>query len=249
MPGFKQSSIPFALRSLESLEHEWKAEHAEHERLLSHVDAARTARERRKREEAERLREEDARIEAMKQAEVARALAEAEARARFEVSAQERQHQQRLTEIDAEARSRRQKALGWLGMLVAVVAIAGALGVYLFKVRPETERIQSAYDRLVLAERTRADDVRAAALPRAGAPQEPRAETRAGRSGDRGAEEEADRLSRRALNRSRGLGVQLEDARLPPSAPSVITHGYCFTIFRFPQYLPASHRRPTGAGC
>lgn len=159
MPGFKQSSILFTLQSLKDLEHERAAGRTGSGHLLRQVDSARVARERRRQREAEQRREDEARIEAMKQAEVARALADAEARARLERIEREQQHRQRLAAIDAEARARRQRLVSRLGILVTLLVMAGALGVYVFKVRPETERIQSAYDRLVSAERKRADDV------------------------------------------------------------------------------------------
>lgn len=159
MPGFKQSSILFTLQSLKDLEHERAAERSGPDQLLAQVERARIARERRRQQEAEREREEQARIEAMKQAEVARALADADARARLELLARQQQHRQRMAAIEAEARTRRQRAIGWLGSVLGLAVIAGTLGAYLLKVRPETERIQSAYDQLVSTERKRGDDM------------------------------------------------------------------------------------------
>jgi colicin import membrane protein len=159
MPGFKQSSILFTLQSLKKLELERAAKRTGPDRLLHQVESTRIARERRRQQESQREREERARIEAMKQAEIARALADGEARARLELLARQQQHRQRLADLDAEARVRRQRLVGRLAFLVTLAGMAGALGVYVLKVRPETERIQSAYDRLVAAERKRADDV------------------------------------------------------------------------------------------
>jgi len=159
MPGFKQSSILFTLQGLKTLEHERVVKPTGPDRLLHQVESARIDRERRRQRESQREREELARIEAMKQTEIARALADADARARLELLARQQQHRQRLAAIDAEARARRQRLVGRLAVLVTLAVMAGAIGVYVFKVRPESERIQSAYERLVLAERKRADDV------------------------------------------------------------------------------------------
>ncbi len=159
MPGFKQSSILFTLKSLRDLEQQRAGQGHDTAHVLSQLERAGGGRERKRQQQAERERAELARIEAMKQLAVARALAEAETRARAELLAQTEQHRQRLVAIEAEARARRQALVGRLGALVALVVLAAVMGVYLFKVRPETERIQSAYDRLVVAERQRADDV------------------------------------------------------------------------------------------
>ncbi len=158
MPGFKQSSILFTLQNLKDLEHE-QAERTGPDQLLAQVERARLARERRREQESARQRDEQARIEAMKQAEIARALAEAETQARLEVLAREQQHRERMVSIELEARTRRGRVLGRLGLVAGLIVVAGTLGVYVLKVRPETARIQSAYDRLVSAERKRGDDV------------------------------------------------------------------------------------------
>lgn len=158
MPGFNQSSLLFTLQSLKDLEHQRATGHGRPRTLLAEVDRAPVDRERRQRE-AERQRKERARVEAMKQAAVAQALAEAEARARVELLARQQQHRERLAAIDAEATARRQKMLARFASAVALVVMAGTLGVYFFKVRPETQRIQSAYDRLVAADGKRTDDI------------------------------------------------------------------------------------------
>lgn len=163
MAGFKQSSILFTLENLKGAEREWGTVPAEQERLLSQVNRARAARERRRREQADQekraVAEEQARFEAMKQAEIARARTEAAARAKLEVLARQHEHEQRLAAIDAEGRSRRARLLSRLSLVVMAVVTATTLGIYVLKVRPETQRIQTAYDRLVAAERKRADDV------------------------------------------------------------------------------------------
>jgi colicin import membrane protein len=167
----RPSSFLFSLRGL--LEREQEAEQARRIRQAE-LDRARTReRERFAREmvekkrlaelevlrlELERKREEAARLEALRLATLERARVESEARAQLEILEKQQEHERKLCAIREAARAKGQRQLAIVGFVLAGVTTLGALGTYFGKLRPEAQRLSIAYDDLVAAERTRAEE-------------------------------------------------------------------------------------------
>ncbi|MBI3200458.1 MAG: hypothetical protein IT377_07795 [Polyangiaceae bacterium] len=105
-------------------------------------------------EPAQGKREEEIR----RQAAVESARAESAARAEVEMLALQHAHERRMRQL--ESRGQRGSLIAVLGLIVAVLSVAGSLGLYFGKLRPETLRVQRAYDELVAAERHRAEETK-----------------------------------------------------------------------------------------
>lgn len=86
------------------------------------------------------------------------ARAESAARAEVELLALQHAHERRMRQL--ESRGQRGSLIAVLGMVVAVLCVAGSLGLYFGKLRPETLRVQRAYDDLVAVEHNRAEETK-----------------------------------------------------------------------------------------
>jgi hypothetical protein len=175
MGELREDSMLFSLNGLLERERQRVSDEADREfRRIESEQLARLERERRGWEERElrrqeeealarraeqRRREADARLEALRRAEVARARAEAEAKARIEVEAKQREHELRLEGIREKSGRRRAEHLAASFAGIAAIVVAGAALAYIGKIRPEHERARSDYERLVLAERTRSEQM------------------------------------------------------------------------------------------
>jgi colicin import membrane protein len=123
---------------------------AEERRRHAMVEAARL--------EEQRRREQDARLEALKQAAVERARIEAEGRARLELIEKQQAHERKMALLLEETKSRRAKHLTTTGFVLFAISTVAALALYFGKLRPEAARLGAAYDQLVAAEHNRADE-------------------------------------------------------------------------------------------
>jgi colicin import membrane protein len=149
----RESSMLFSLRGLMDVEQQ---------RIDLEADARRRALE-----EIRMAREEDAlrerarrersdHVERIRLGVIERARLQAEATARLELVEQRHAHERQLSALRDELRRRRERQLTLASLLFAVASSAAGVGLYFGKVRPEAERLQIAYDELVLAERARA---------------------------------------------------------------------------------------------
>lgn len=137
----KESSVLFSLKELMNLEQERISQEAANqqrqarearERRESEERAAREAEERRvrdaeeaRRAEEQRSREDAARVEAIKQAELERAKTEAEHRARLQAEAAQREHEAQLVKIRQQSSARRTKIVASAAITLLAIAIAG----------------------------------------------------------------------------------------------------------------------------
>ncbi len=128
------------------------AEEAEQRRALAQREAALRA--------DERKAEQEARLEALRLAAVERARVEAEAHARLQLAKQHEAHERELLAIGVQAQGLRARRLAAVGFTLAGLSLTVALGTYAFKLRPEVDRLQAAYDRLLMAERLRAEETK-----------------------------------------------------------------------------------------
>lgn len=110
--------------------------------------------------EAQRRREEDARLEALKRAAVETARIEVEARARLEMMEQQQAHERRMQELRETTRRGRARVFAVLGFGLSTLLGVASLGAYYGKLKPDAERLRVAYTDLVSAERSRADETR-----------------------------------------------------------------------------------------
>ncbi|HVJ21738.1 MAG TPA: hypothetical protein VM686_40315 [Polyangiaceae bacterium] len=138
----KESSVLFSLKELMSLEEnrirdeeadKERRAREEQERRASEDRAKRDAEERRIRDEEERRRaeeqrrrEEEARVEAIKHGELAKAQAEAEHRARMEAMAAQQAHEQQLAALNSDDTKKRLKL--YVGLAIGAVVLVGVGG-------------------------------------------------------------------------------------------------------------------------
>jgi hypothetical protein len=175
MAELREDSMLFSLKGLLERERERVSDEADREfRRIEADQLARLERERRGWEERERRRQEEeaqarfeeqrrraaeARLEALRRAEVGRARAEADAKARIEIEARHREHELLLEGIREKSGRRRAQQLAASFAAVALSFGAGVGALYFGKIEPERERVRANYERLVLAERTRSEQV------------------------------------------------------------------------------------------
>jgi colicin import membrane protein len=123
---------------------------AEDRRRQAMVEAARL--------EAQRRREEEARLVALRQASVERARVEAESQARLELVEKQQAHERVLAELREETRNRRARHLALAGFVLFGISLCASAALYFGKLRPEAARLGRAYDQLVAAEHNRAEE-------------------------------------------------------------------------------------------
>lgn len=128
------------------------AEEAEQRRRLAQREAALRA--------EERKAEQEARLEALRAAAAERARVEAEAQARLHLVERQEAHERELLQLEARAVGHQARRLAVFGFSLAGLSLALALGMYAFKLRPEADRLQAAYDRLLMAERLRGEETK-----------------------------------------------------------------------------------------
>ena len=173
MAGLRDDSILFSLNSLLERERQRISEEAEREakrleaELQARIERERLAREAEKArllEEAQRelrdeqrRREEAARVEGLRQAEIERARTEAEARARLELVARQHEHEKNLTVIRERGRRAFAERLAIVLGIALFFSLAGAFGFYFGKIRPEAARLEVASQTLLDTERSRAN--------------------------------------------------------------------------------------------
>ena len=173
MGELREDSLLFSLKGLLERERERVSDEADREfRRIEAEQLARLERERRGWEERERRRQEEeaqarcegqrrraaeARLEALRRAEVARARAEADAKARIEIEARRREHELMLEGIREKSGRRRSQQLAASFAAVALLFAGGGGALYFGKIGPEQERARADYERLVIAERTRSE--------------------------------------------------------------------------------------------
>src|SRR5688500_18816804 len=135
----KESSVLFSLKELMNLEQERIAQETAHqqrqardarERREAEERAQREAEERRLREmedarraEEQRKREDTARIEAIKQAEIERAKAEAEHRAQMQAVAAQREHEAQLVAIRQQSSAKKTKIGAAIAIGILILAM------------------------------------------------------------------------------------------------------------------------------
>ncbi|MCL2777997.1 MAG: hypothetical protein FWD73_08330 [Polyangiaceae bacterium] len=141
MADQKESSVLFSLKELMSLEEDRiKQEDDNRKRkqaaeLQARTDAERRAREaeeaqiaaesERRRQETQRQREEQARVEAIRQAEVERVRTNAESEARLRETQQKQEHERKLVAL---AQDKKKKHLTYISVGIGTLLIAGAVG-------------------------------------------------------------------------------------------------------------------------
>lgn len=176
MAELKENSILFSLDGLFERERERVSEAAERERRRTEAEQLeRLERERRLLEQEEQLlreqearaereeqrrRDEASRIEALREAEIARACAEAEAKARIEIDGKHREHELRLESIREKVGRRCAEQVTAGCAIVAVVSWVIAVLFYFGQVKPERERARAEYETVVGVERDRSHELR-----------------------------------------------------------------------------------------
>lgn len=162
MAARRDDSMLFSLHGLSASDRQRIERELRQHRLAAAAAAARAESRRQADLERARLAVEEAErqraAELQARAAIDRARAEFESRAKVELLELQHAHERRMRVL--ESRGQRGSQLAALGLVVGVVCVAGSLGIYLGKVRPETSRVQRAYDALVLAERTRAEETK-----------------------------------------------------------------------------------------
>ncbi len=154
-----ESSVLFSLKELMTIEEDRikteetdrqaaaaEAERArlEAERLAREAEEARkNAEEQRRLQEEQRMREEAARLEAIKQAEIAKAKQEAEARARMEAMAAQQEHERKLTALTQDKTKKNLRNALIIGGLLVLV-IGGTAGYFVYKGKIESDAALAA---------------------------------------------------------------------------------------------------------
>jgi colicin import membrane protein len=158
----KESSVLFSLKELMSLEEDRirqeddDRKRKEQAELQARLDAERRAREaeeaRRtaeaegRRQEEQRVREEQTRLEAIRQGEVEKARHDAEAQARLRAMQQQQEHERQLTVLKQD-KKKKQLLFGVIG-IAALMILRGIGGGYAFYANAkEAARIQALKDK------------------------------------------------------------------------------------------------------
>lgn len=108
---------------------------------------------RRKVAEDQRKREEAIRLEVLRTAELERVRAEVDKNSQVEQAMLELEHQRRMDALARTSEQRRQRAMTLTSVLLGAAVVAGCLGVYFGKLRPEQHRVLAGYE-AVLGART-----------------------------------------------------------------------------------------------
>jgi len=156
----KESSVLFSLKELMNLEEDRIKQEDEEKRrradadVQARVDAERRAREQelarlnaeeeRKLRDEQRKKEDAARLEAIRHAEVEKARVEAEQRARMESLSKQQEHERALSSLKHDEHKKKLQRMVMLSIGGAVLLLVAVLGIYLGKIKPETEAREAA---------------------------------------------------------------------------------------------------------
>ena len=158
----RESSLLFSLNQL--FAHERERVHQKRlaedarlaEELAVHEENVRRIREaeiqaevedaRRRVVEAQRKREEEIRIEVLRTAELERVRAEVDKKVHVEQARLELSHQRRMDALARTSEHRRQRAMTLTSFLLGSAVVAGCLGIYFGKLRPEQHRVLAGYE-------------------------------------------------------------------------------------------------------
>ncbi|HKQ68124.1 MAG TPA: hypothetical protein VJT73_02230 [Polyangiaceae bacterium] len=151
----KESSVLFSLKELMNLEEDRiKQEDDDKKRradaeVQARLDAERRAREQeqarlqgeeeRRRNDELRQREEAARIEAIRHAEIEKARVEAEQRGRIESMTKQQEHERHLTSLKQDEHKKKLQRMVGISVGAAAILLIGGVGFYLGKIKPEAE--------------------------------------------------------------------------------------------------------------
>jgi colicin import membrane protein len=154
MADQKESSVLFSLKELMSLEEDRIKQEADNRKrkeaseLQARADAERRAREaeearvaaegERRRQEDQRQREEQARVEAIRQAEAERVHANAESEARLRETQQKQEHERKLAALSQD---KKKKQLTYISVGIGTLLIAGAVGAAVVYKESEHRRL------------------------------------------------------------------------------------------------------------
>lgn len=108
---------------------------------------------RRKVAEEQRKREEAIRLDVLRTAELERVRAEVDKKVHVEQATLELEHQRRMDALARTSEQRRQRAMTLTSVLLGSAVVAGCLGIYFGKLRPEQHRVLAGYE-AVLGART-----------------------------------------------------------------------------------------------
>lgn len=124
-----------------------QAFHEENQRRIREAEIQAEVQEARRREaEAQRKREEEVRIEVLQSAELERVRAQVDKKAHVEQAMLELEHQRRMDALARTSEQRRQRAMTLTSLLLGFAVVAGGLGIYFGKLRPEQHRILAGYE-------------------------------------------------------------------------------------------------------
>ncbi len=151
----KESSVLFSLKELMNLEEdrirqedEERKRRAEAE-VQARLEAERRAREQeqarlqaeeeRRRTDEQRKKEEAARLDAIRHAEVEKARVEAEQRARIEAMSRQQEHQLQMSALEHDEHKKKLQRIATFGVGGGAILLIGGLFLYFGKIKPESD--------------------------------------------------------------------------------------------------------------
>ncbi len=156
----KESSVLFSLKELMNLEEDRiRQEEDERKRraeaeVQARLEAERRAREQeqarlqaeeeRRRSDEQRKKEEAARLDAIRHAEVEKARVEAEQRARLEAMSRQQEHQLQLAGFEHDEHKKKLQRVATFGVGGGAILLIGGLFLYFGKIKPESEARENA---------------------------------------------------------------------------------------------------------
>lgn len=156
----KESSVLFSLKELMNLEEDRiKTEDDDKKRraeadVQAKVEAERRARDQeqarlqaeedRRRSEEQRTKEEATRLDAIRHGEIEKARVEAEQRARMEAMSKQQEHERHLSTLHHDEHKKKLQRMVTFSIVGAAILLIGGLGLYLGKIKPETEAREAA---------------------------------------------------------------------------------------------------------
>lgn len=156
----KESSVLFSLKELMNLEEDRikqeedekrrraeadvQAKHDAERRAREQEQARLLAEEERKRSDEQRKKEDAARLEAIRHAEVEKARVEAEQRARMESLSKQQEHERALSSLKHDEHKKKLQRMVIFSIGGAALLLVAILGIYFGKVKPEAEQREAA---------------------------------------------------------------------------------------------------------